>query len=66
MKVCNSDRLCGEGMSLIALILRSSALNPSGVHVNPKNDVWSTLNWNLSGLNRTLLSRAVSRMLSMC
>ena len=66
MKVCNSARPCGEGMSLIALILRSSVLNPSGVHVNPKNDVWSTLNWNLSGCNRTLLSRAVLRRSSMC
>ena len=52
-------------MSLIALILRSSALRQSGVYVNPKKDVWSALNWNLSGLNRMLFSRAVSRTFSM-
>ena len=52
-------------MSVIALILRSSALSPYGVHVNPQKDVWSTLSWNVSGLNRTLVSRAVSRTFSM-
>ena len=50
----------------MALILRSSALSPSGVHVNPNKDVSSTLNWNLSGLNRKLLSSSVSGSLSMC
>ena len=66
IKVCNSARFCGKDMSVIALILRSSALSPSGVHVNPKKDVWSTLSWNLSRLNHTLLPRAVSRTFSMC
>ena len=38
--------LCGKHVS-DSFDLRSSALNPSRVHVNPKNDFWSTLNWNL-------------------
>ena len=60
------SKVCGEVMSVMALILRLSALSPSGIHISPKKDVWSTLNWNLSGLNCTLLSYAVSRTLSMC
>lgn len=62
MGVCNSARVCGEGMTVMALILRLSAFSPSGVYVNLKKDVWSALNWNLSGLNHILLFCAVSRI----
>ena len=54
------SKVLWEGMLLMGLILWSSSPSPSGVHVNPQNDVWSTLNWTMSGLNRTLLSFAVS------
>ena len=43
IKVCITPRVCGEGMLVIDLILSSSAVSPSRVHVNHQNDVWSTL-----------------------
>ena len=53
-------------MSTMHLTFLSSGLRPFDVHVSPKKDVSSTLNWNLSGLNFTSFSLAVSRVFSMC
>ena len=44
MKDCNSARFFGGGMLRIAMILFSSGLIPSGVHVRPKKDASFTLN----------------------
>ena len=65
-KHCSSVRFFGDGISRIALILVSPGRIPSGVHVSPKKDASFTLNWNLSGLNLTLFSLAVSRTVIMC
>ena len=44
MKDCNFTRFFGGGMLQIALILFSSGLIPSGVHMSPTKDASFTLN----------------------
>ena len=49
MKDCNSARFFGGGMLRIALILFSSGLIPSGVHLRPQKDALFALNWHCLG-----------------